>query len=273
MRAGFDAIRRGAGDDAFLLGCGAPIGARRRASSTACASAPTWRRGGTRSPTSTGPPGHTGGEPATVNAWRNTLSRSFLHRRLWLNDPDCLMLRTDRTKLEPEQMRAWALAVGVSGGMALVSDDLALLGRRARALLDEVVALGRGGRRRRAPAAVPRPAGRRPADAARDRHGRAGRRPGAGLAHVQGLLSRRRSLAPALTQGPDQARRADGALARLAPQREHAAGRLVESSLVERPSRTASTRPWWRTSTWSPWFTSTASAPAPIAMAGATSKP
>ena len=89
------------------------------------------------------PPGHTGGEPATVNAWRNTLSRSFLHRRLWLNDPDCLMLRTDRTQLEPEQMRAWALAVGVSGGMALVSDDLALLGADAHALLEEVVALGR----------------------------------------------------------------------------------------------------------------------------------
>ena len=78
-----------------------------------------------------------------MNAWRNTLSRSFLHRRLWLNDPDCLMLRTDRTRLEPEQMRAWALAVGVSGGMALVSDDLALLGADARALLDEVIALGR----------------------------------------------------------------------------------------------------------------------------------
>jgi alpha-galactosidase len=89
------------------------------------------------------PPGHTGGEPATVNAWRNTLSRSFLHRRLWINDPDCLMLRADRTKLEPAQMRAWALAVGVSGGMALVSDDLALLGAAARSLLDEVIALGR----------------------------------------------------------------------------------------------------------------------------------
>jgi alpha-galactosidase len=87
--------------------------------------------------------GHQGGEPATVNAWRNTLSRSFLHRRLWLNDPDCLMLRTDKTQLDAEQVRAWALAVGVSGGMALVSDDLALLGPDARSLLDEVIALGR----------------------------------------------------------------------------------------------------------------------------------
>ena len=52
VRAGLDAIRRGAGDDAFLLGCGARS-ARPSASSTACASVPTSRRGGTRRPTST----------------------------------------------------------------------------------------------------------------------------------------------------------------------------------------------------------------------------
>lgn len=142
VRAGFEAIRRGAGPDAFLLGCGAPIG-------VAVGLVDGMRIGADVAPwwhpqdDQYRPPGHTGGEPATVNAWRNTLSRSFLHRRLWLNDPDCLMLRTERTRLEPEQMRAWALAVGVSGGMALVSDDLALLGPDARALLDEVVALGR----------------------------------------------------------------------------------------------------------------------------------
>ena len=53
------------------------------------------------------------------------------------------MLRTTETHLTPEQTRAWALAVGVSGGMALVSDDLALLGTDERALLDEVLTLGR----------------------------------------------------------------------------------------------------------------------------------
>ncbi len=142
VRAGFEAVRRGAGEDTFLLGCGAPLG-------------PTvglvdgMRIGADVGPwwhvpaDAYRPAGHEGGEPATVNAWRNTLSRAFLHRRLWLNDPDCLMLRTDKTQLDAEQVRAWALAVGVSGGMALVSDDLALLGSDARALLDEVVALGR----------------------------------------------------------------------------------------------------------------------------------
>jgi alpha-galactosidase len=142
VRAGFEAVRRGAGDDAFLLGCGAPLGATvgivdgMRIGPDV---APWWHP----QPDQPTPPGHTGGEPATVNAWRNTLSRSFLHRRLWVNDPDCLMLRAEDTRLEPDQVRAWALAVAVSGGMALVSDDLARLGAAARALLDEVVALGR----------------------------------------------------------------------------------------------------------------------------------
>ena len=66
-----------------------------------------------------------------------------MHRRLWLNDPDCIMLRTADTNLAPESARAWALAVAQSGGMALVSDDLALLGAAERALLDEVIAIGR----------------------------------------------------------------------------------------------------------------------------------
>jgi alpha-galactosidase len=142
VRAGFDAIRRGAGGAAFLLGCGAPIGAAigvvdgMRIGPDV---APHWAvpvRGGRMS-------GFEDGEPATVNAWRNTLTRSFLHRRLWLNDPDCLMLRTSATSLTADAVRAWALAVGVSGGMALVSDDLSLLGGDARALFGEVLALGR----------------------------------------------------------------------------------------------------------------------------------
>jgi alpha-galactosidase len=89
------------------------------------------------------PPGYGDSAPATRNAWRNTLTRSFQHRRLWLNDPDCVMLRTTETRLSADAARAWALAVGVSGGMALVSDDLALLDDGARRLLTEVIEIGR----------------------------------------------------------------------------------------------------------------------------------
>jgi hypothetical protein len=45
--------------------------------------------------------------------------------------------------MAPSAVEAWAHAVAASGGMALVSDDLALLDDRARRLLDEVLAVGR----------------------------------------------------------------------------------------------------------------------------------
>jgi alpha-galactosidase len=139
VRQSYDAIRRGAGPDTFLLGCGAPLGP--------CIGvvdgmrigpdvAPRWEVAGSL-------PGYADTAPATVNAWRNTLARSFMHRRLWLNDPDCLMLRTEATQLTTAQIDAWADAVAASGGMAIVSDDLGVLGRRARRRLERLVTAGR----------------------------------------------------------------------------------------------------------------------------------
>ena len=126
VRAGYDAIRRGAGDDAFLLGCGAPLShvvgvvdGNRIGPDVA----PSWER----PHNDLSLPGYADVEPSTLHAWIDTLSRSFMHRRLWLNDPDCLMLRTDETAMTPAAIETWAHAVAVSGGMALVSDDLALL--------------------------------------------------------------------------------------------------------------------------------------------------
>jgi alpha-galactosidase len=84
-----------------------------------------------------------GVEPSTSNALRNTVQRDFMHRRLWLNDPDCVMLRRSATQLTPAQVEQWALAVGETGGMALVSDDLSLLDAESRSLLDRVLELGR----------------------------------------------------------------------------------------------------------------------------------
>jgi len=144
VRAGYDAVRRGAGEDTFILGCGVPLanvvgvvdGNRIGADV-----APSWEF---ERPDDVGAlAGYERVQPATVHSWQNTLSRSYMHRKLWLNDPDCLMLRQSETRMSPEAVRTWAHAVAMSGGMALVSDDLALLGDDARALLDEVVALGR----------------------------------------------------------------------------------------------------------------------------------
>ena len=142
VRAGMEALRRGAGDRTFLLGCGLPLGAgiglvdgMRIGADVA----PHWEL----RPGQYAPGGYAENEPATLNAFRNTLTRSWMHRRLWLNDPDCIMLRTAGTGLTPQEARTWGLTVAASGGMALVSDDLALLDAGSRRLLDEVVLLGR----------------------------------------------------------------------------------------------------------------------------------
>ncbi len=142
VRAGYDAIRRGAGDETFILGCGAPLGplvgvvdGMRIGPDVA----PSWEV----APGTTTFAGYEQAAPSTRNAWRATLVRSFMHRRLWINDPDCVLLRTEQTALSSEAARAWAWAVGTSGGMVLVSDDLALLGADQHRLLEEVVALGR----------------------------------------------------------------------------------------------------------------------------------
>jgi alpha-galactosidase len=143
VRAGYDAIRKGAGDDAFLLGCGAPIGAT-------VGVVDAMRIGADVAPWWDAPPGEgeelTGYEPTTAsthNAFVNTCTRSFMHRRLWSNDPDCIMLRTVDTRLSARAAEAWARTVACSGGLVLVSDDLALLGAGERRLLDEVIAAGR----------------------------------------------------------------------------------------------------------------------------------
>jgi alpha-galactosidase len=139
VRSGFEAVRRGAGDDAFLLGCGAPIGP--------CIGLVDGMRIGPDVAPYWDPlpriAGYDATVPSTLNAVNATKARQFMHRRLWLNDPDCVMLRTTDTQLTPEQAQTWAFTVADSGGMVLVSDDLSLLGANEHSLLDDVIARGR----------------------------------------------------------------------------------------------------------------------------------
>ena len=142
VRAGFDAIRRGAGEECFILGCGVPLSnvvgvvdAVRIGQDVA----PLWALEQSDEVVA----GYLNTQPSTKLACLSTIMRSCLHRRVWLNDPDCVMLRTQDTALTNEAATTWAEVVAVSGGLVLVSDDLALLGTEARVLLDRVVEGGR----------------------------------------------------------------------------------------------------------------------------------
>ncbi|HEX3269861.1 MAG TPA: glycoside hydrolase family 36 protein [Ktedonobacterales bacterium] len=127
LRDGLALIRKTVGDDAFILGCGCPllgavglVDAMRIGPDTS----PRWRPYHNGLPVP-GPDGEV--LPTTAGAIRNTLERVWMGSALWMNDPDCLLLRDHETHLSLDEIRAFATAVGVTGGMALVSDRMASL--------------------------------------------------------------------------------------------------------------------------------------------------
>ena len=131
LRHGLEAIRRGAGERAFILGCGCPLGA-------AVGIVDGMRIGPDVAPYW----GATAGEPGTALAIDAILARSFMHRRLWLNDPDCLMLRAKETRLTNDEREALAWTIAASGGMLLISDDMNLLETESARLFQEVARIG-----------------------------------------------------------------------------------------------------------------------------------
>jgi alpha-galactosidase len=58
------------------------------------------------------------------NAVRNTITRFWMHGRLWMNDPDCLLVRETDVSLSGDEVRALTTVIGLSGGMVLNSDKL-----------------------------------------------------------------------------------------------------------------------------------------------------
>ena len=126
LRAGLIALREAAGEQATLLGCGCPLGpaiglvdAMRIGTDTHW----TWY------PEINDFQAFIQGEPnlpAVRNACQNALTRASLHRRWWINDPDCLLLRK-QTPLTDAEVQTAATVIAMSGGSFLLSDDLGLL--------------------------------------------------------------------------------------------------------------------------------------------------
>ncbi|MEN8183548.1 MAG: HAD-IB family phosphatase, partial [Myxococcota bacterium] len=141
LRRGLEAIREGAGAEAFLLGCGCPLGpalglvdGMRIGPDVA----PSWDIAGAPRI-----PGIEETQPSTRNAVRNVMARAWMHRRLWLNDPDCLMTRTRDTQLTTAERDTLAAVIAASGGMTIFSDDVPALSPSSRERVRESVAWAR----------------------------------------------------------------------------------------------------------------------------------
>jgi len=112
LRRGLEIIREEAGDETFILGCtchfGPAIGlvdAMRVGPDVKA----VWAEGT---------------EPSVRQAMRMTLQRNWMHRRWWVNDPDCLIVRETDTELNEAEVRFLATGIALSGGMVVASDDL-----------------------------------------------------------------------------------------------------------------------------------------------------
>jgi alpha-galactosidase len=62
--------------------------------------------------------------PSAKNSIQNVLTRMPLHQRWWTNDPDCLLVR-ENTNLSEVEVKSLATVIGMSGGMVMLSDDMA----------------------------------------------------------------------------------------------------------------------------------------------------
>lgn len=123
LRAALEDVRSAAGPETVLLGCGCPLGsaiglvdAMRISSDVDVGWTPAFR--GRKFFFQAEP--HM---PAVRNALQNVISRSSLHRRWWINDPDCLLLRPE-INLSIDEIQTQASVIALSGGSLFLSDHL-----------------------------------------------------------------------------------------------------------------------------------------------------
>ena len=126
LRGGMEALRRTVGEETVLLGCGAPLGsmlglvqAMRIGADVSGYWKPTYF--GVSLPIRNEP--HM---PSARNSIQNILTRAALNRRWWVNDPDCLLVRSD-SHLNLDEVRSLAAVIGITGGSVLLSDDMTSL--------------------------------------------------------------------------------------------------------------------------------------------------
>ncbi len=113
-RRGLELVREGAGPDATLHGCGAPM-------LPSIGLVDVMRVSPDIAPTLHPRSGDIS-QPSQLGARLTGAAREFLHARWWVNDPDCLIVRPD-----VEARQEWAAHIAASGGLRGSSDPIAAL--------------------------------------------------------------------------------------------------------------------------------------------------
>ncbi|SEG91362.1 alpha-galactosidase [Nonomuraea solani] len=113
-RLGLELVRQGAGPEATLHGCGAPM-------LPSIGLVDIMRVSPDIAPTLQPKSGDIS-QPSQLGARLTGAAREFLHARWWVNDPDCIILRP-----EVEAREEWAAHIEATGGLRGSSDPIAAL--------------------------------------------------------------------------------------------------------------------------------------------------
>ncbi|HZR40224.1 MAG TPA: glycoside hydrolase family 36 protein [Ktedonobacteraceae bacterium] len=139
-RRGMQAVLRGAGENSFILGCNAPMWPSLGLVHGMRVSGDIARRW-----------------PVISTVARECFWRNWQHNRLWINDPDCVVLdnkgkrligpggeliETDMTTVTADEFLFHATAIYASGGMILSGDNLASLPDDKIAMLHKLLPPG-----------------------------------------------------------------------------------------------------------------------------------
>lgn len=126
VRKGLRTIREIVGDD-LILGCGAPLGVSIGITNMMRIGtdiATDWRY-------------DWGG--GVYECAINTITRSPMHDRLWVNDPDCILVRQEDNNLTIEEVKLWLSVVAVSGGAVLLSDRMMDVSEERLRMVDKLL--------------------------------------------------------------------------------------------------------------------------------------
>ncbi|CAK0910385.1 unnamed protein product, partial [Prorocentrum cordatum] len=133
-------IRKAAGERVFVLACGAPLGPCIGHVDAARVSADTAEHWLPKGPDVWGTRWFFARDrtnlPAARNMVRNTMVRLAMGEHLWINDPDCLILRED---VPLDEARALATVAAMSAGSLILSDNLQEMVPERLALLECLV--------------------------------------------------------------------------------------------------------------------------------------
>ena len=124
LRRGVESIRRGMTENKLILGCGAPLGP--------CVGLVDVMRIGPDTAAVWSPLDMVAklGKvyiPCLKACLKSTIQRSYMHNTLWTNDPDCVVVRRNKSKLTFDEVLLQLTVFGLSGGQILISDDMPLV--------------------------------------------------------------------------------------------------------------------------------------------------